>query len=206
MKKLFLISLIIVSCINPVYSLSLRKQNTGVIQSEKSINLATQADVYYAQNDINEAKNLLLSVPENERTEQNWLLLGNIFQDEGKFNEAEFMYKKAIDVNDKYYKAYYNLGVMYMQQDKPNTAIEYFTHVVRLRPDYSYGHYNLACAYIKLEKYSKARFELLDAIEHKNNVPEFHYNLAYVYKKMKNERAAKMYLEYYNDLISKSIY
>lgn len=163
--------------------------------------ISNQANILYAGNDIKNAQELFLSIPEEERTAQNWLLLGNIMQDKGELDKAVFMYNKAIQKDEKYYKAYYNLGNVYLKDSKPNMAIEQYKKVVKLKPEYAYGHYNLACAYIKLGKYSKAKFELLTAIDYKNTVADFHYNLAYVYKKLGKEKTAKTYIEYYNKLM-----
>ncbi len=179
-----------------------KKQPTKVIQSEKYMNISNQANVFYAENDIKSAFNLFLTIPEEERTAQNWLLLGNILQDQGKSDEAVFMYNKAIEADDTYYKAYYNLGNIFLNEGKPNMAVEEFKKVVKLKPEYAYGHYNLGCAYMKLGKYSKAKYEFLVATDYKNNVADFHYNLAYVYKKLNKEKQAKTYLEYYNKIIN----
>lgn len=175
---------------------ALSSDNTEDIQ-----NISDQANFLYAQNEINEAKTKLLSIKENDRTAQNWLLIGNILQDQGKVDEAVYMYTKAIQTDGNYYKAYYNIGNIYLNDGKPNIAAEQFKKVIKIKPDFAYGHYNLACAYIKLGKYSKARFELYTAIELKNTVPEFHYNLAYVLKKLNKEKEALKYLEYYNKLM-----
>lgn len=163
--------------------------------------ISGQASILYAGNDIKNSLELLLSIPEVERTAQNWLLIGNIMQDMGKLNDAVFMYKKAIQKDDKFYKAYYNLGNIYLNDGKPNMAIEQYKKVTKLKPDYAYAHYNLGCAYIKLGKYYKAKYELLTAIDLKNTVADFHYNLAYVYKMLNKEKDAKRYLEYYNKLM-----
>lgn len=178
------------------------KQVNNVIQSEKHLNTTNQANVLYAENDIKGAFNLFLTIPEEERTAQNWLLLGNILQDQGKIDEAIFMYNKAIETDNKFYKAYYNLGNIYLNDGRPNMAIEEYKKVIKLKPEYAYAHYNLGCAYIKLGKYGKAKYELLVATDYKNNVADFHYNLAYVYKKLGKEKQAKTYLEYYNKLIN----
>ena len=178
------------------------KQASNIIQSEKYLNITNQANVLYAENDIKGAFNLFLTIPEEERTAQNWLLLGNILQDQGKVEEAIFMYNKAIEADDKFYKAYYNLGNIYLNDGRPNMAIEEYKKVIKLKPEYAYAHYNLGCAYIKLGKYNKAKFELLTATDYKNNVADFHYNLAYIYKKLGKEKQAKTYLEYYNKLIN----
>ena len=178
-----------------------KQQNNTIVQSEKFVNITNQANVLYAENDIKGAFNLFLTIPEEERTAQNWLLLGNILQDQGKLEEATFMYNKAIEVDDKYYKAYYNLGNIYLNDGRPNMAVEEYKKVIKIKPEYAYAHYNLGCAYIKLEKYGKAKFELLTATDYKNNVADLDYKLAYVYKKLGKEKQAKTYLEYYNKLI-----
>ena len=80
----------------------------------------------YAENSIKDAFNLLLSIPEEERSSENWLLMGNILQDEGKVDDAIFMYNNAIATDEKNYKAHYNLGNIFLEQDKPNLAIAEF--------------------------------------------------------------------------------
>lgn len=173
--------------------------------SEKYETASESANVLYAQNDIENSLNALLDIPEMSRTAQNWLLIGNIMQDKGKLDEAVFMYKKASQTDEKYFKAYYNIGNIYLQDGKPNMAIEQYKKVIKLKPDYPYAHYNLGCAYIKLGKYSKAKFELLTAIDLKNTVADFHYNLAYVYKMLGKEKQAQTYLDYYKKLTENNV-
>lgn len=202
MKRFSYILLIILLTANCTFAAPFKKAaENKFVQSEQYVNTSNQANVFYAGNDIKSAFNTLLSIPEEERTAQNWLLLGNLLQDQGKLEEAEFAYTRAIQVDKDYYKAYYNLGNIYLQDGRPNMAIEQYQKVIKLRPDYPYAHYNLGCAYLKLGKYGKAKFELLTAIDLKNTVADFHYNLAYVYKKLNKEKQAKTYLEYYNKLI-----
>ena len=201
MKRFLLIFVLIITICGSANSFTLKKEDNAFIQKEEYQSLTDEVNILYAQNNINEAQNILLSIPETERSAQNWLLLGNILQDKGKSSDAVFMYQKALEVDKKCYKAHYNIGNIYLQEDKPNMAVEEYIRATKIKPDFAYAYYNLGCAYIKLEKYSKARFALLDAIDLKNNVPEFHYNLAYVYKQMNKEKSAKIYLEFYNKLI-----
>ncbi len=199
-KFLSILFILLVFGSQSVMALPNKKESIKFRQSEQYQNISSQANVFYAGNELSSALNLFLSIPEEQRSAQNWLLMGNILQDQGKFDEAVFMYNKAIQVDGEYYKAYFNLGNIYLQDGKPNMAIEQYKKVIKLKPDYAYGHYNLACAYIKLGKYSKAKYELFNAIDLKNNVADFHYNLAYVYKKLNKEKTAKAYLEHYNKL------
>ena len=200
MKKFFITLFITTLITGYAEAFSLKQEPTQFTQKEEFQSITNEANVFYAENNIKEAEKLLLTIPDDERSPQNWLLLGNILQDEGKFNEAIFMYKLAYETDPKYYKAYYNLGNIYLQGGKTNMAIEEYKKAIKYKPDYAYAHYNLACAYIKLEKYSKAKFDLYNAIDLKNTVPEFHYNLAYVLKKLGKEKNAQTYLEHYNKL------
>lgn len=198
MKKILFVIIALLICVESTYA---KVEKNSFQQPEEYQAITNQANVFYAENDIKKAFELFLSIPEDKRSPQNWLLLGNILQDQGKLDEAIFMYKQAIQVDEKYYKAYYNLGNIYLQQDKPNMAVTEYKKVTKLNPDYAYGHYNLACAYIKLGKYSSAKYELYNAIDLKNTVADFYYNLAYVFKKLNNEKKAKETLEHYNKLM-----
>lgn len=166
---------------------------------------AEQAKLLYADNNISESFDLLISIPENDRTAENWLLLGNILQDKGRSEDAVFMYTKAILKDAKFYKAYYNLGNSYLEDNKPNLAIEQYKKVLKLKDDYAYAYYNMGCAYIKLGKFKQARNAFLDAIYFKNAEPDFHYNLAYVYKKLGKQKDAEAYLQIYNKLMENKI-
>ncbi len=165
--------------------------------------LNDKINILYAENNIKEAFNLLLSIPEDERSAQNWLLMGNILQDEGKIDDAAFMYNRAISVDEKYYKAHYNLGNIYMLQDKPNLAIKSYKKAVKYNPDFAYGYYNLGCAYLKIDKPKSAKWEFYKAIDLNNQVADFHYNLAYTFKKLNKEKQAKQYLDNYNQIIER---
>lgn len=163
-------------------------------------NESAQAKMLYADANLNDSFNLLLTIPEEERTAENWLLLGNILQDRGRNDDAIFMYTQAILKDDKFIKAYYNLGNSYLEAGKPNMAIIEYKNVIKIRKDYPYAYYNMGCAYLKLGEYKKARNTFLDAIYYKNTEPDFYYNLAYVYKKLNKRKDAEVYLNLYNKL------
>lgn len=161
-----------------------------------------QAVLFYNENNVKGALDVLLSIAENDRTAQDCLLLGNILQDQEKTSDAVFMYQKAITLNPKFYKPYYNLANIYLEEEKPFMAIETYRKANKANPEFSYGYYNLGCAYLKVGNLNKAKLAFLKAVELKNSEPNFHYNLAYVYKKLNKPKVAKQYLENYNKLIN----
>ena len=163
--------------------------------------LSQQATAFYSDNNFQKTQELILQIPENKRTENDWLLLGNVLDDQGDKDSAIFMYRKAIVVNPKFYKAYYNLANNYTEKDQYNMAIENYNKAISLSKENPYIYYNLACVYMKKGDFNKAKTNLNKAIMYKNDVPEFHYNLAYIYKKLGKDKLAQTYLDNYNKLV-----
>ena len=166
-----------------------------------SVELSKQAVAFYSDNNYNKSLDLLLQINESTRTPQDWLLLGNILQEKGEKENAVYMYQKAIAVDNKFYKAYYNLANIFLADEKYSIAIEHYKKAVSLSKDNPYLHYNLACAYIKAGDIKKAKSSLIKAVTLKNDIPEVHYNLAYVYKSLGKTKIAEDYLSNYNKLM-----
>jgi len=183
-----------------ILALLIAGMNMGIAAEDSELDIRINS--LYAANKIDNAFNLLLSIPQEERTAQQWLIMGNIMQDTGKGGDAEFMYEHAINADPKNYKAYYNLANLYLANGKPNMAIEKYKAALKIKNDFAYAHYNLGCAYIKIGELRKAKNALLDAIYFKSTEPDFHYNLAYVYKKLNKPKDAQMYIGFYNKLIN----
>lgn len=162
---------------------------------------SNEARIFYAQNNIEEAMNTLIEIPAENRTSENWLLMGNIQQDRGNLKDAIFMWESAILANEKNYKAYYNLGILYFGEEKYALALENFKKAKKYNLEHPNIYYNLGCTYFKLGEYKKAKNELLYAIQLKNTEPDYYYNVALTYKKLGNEKKAKYYLDYYEKVL-----
>lgn len=162
--------------------------------------LSKQATAFYSDNNYNKTIDLILQIDEKERCAQDWLLLGNLFDEKGEKENAIFMYQKAIGKDNKYYKAYYNLANIYLEQNKYNLAIDYYKSAIHLSRENAYLYYNLGCAYLKTGDAKKAKTAFINALTYKKDVPEFHYNLAYTYKLLKKDKLAQSYLDNYNKM------
>lgn len=182
---------------NVLHKTSPKAQGVDVDMLTKS----QQATLLYNDNDLKSAFQVLLSIKESDRTAQDWVLLGNILVDQQKVSDAVFMYQRAINVNPKFYKPYYNLANIYLDEEKPFLAIENYRKANKANPEFSYGYYNLGCAYLRTGNLNKAKLAFIKAIELKNSEPSFHYNLAYTYKKLNKPKLAKQYLANYNKLM-----
>ena len=165
-----------------------------------SEDISKQATAFYSDNNYQKTMDLILQIDEKERSAQDWLILGNVLEDKGEKDNAIFMYQKAISVDSKYYKAYYNLANHYAQNNQLNMAVQNYKKAASLNKENPYILYNLACTYIKLGEIKKAKTNLNKAIMLKSDVPEFHYNLAYVYKQLDKPKLAQTYLDNFNKL------
>ena len=112
--------------------------------------LNQQAIALYNDNNLDEALATFAKIPDDKRTPEIWMLMGNILLDKGKKDDAVFMYGRAIITDATYYKAYYNLGNVYLSDDKFNMAVEQYKLATKYNPSCAYAYYNLGCTYIKL--------------------------------------------------------
>lgn len=154
----------------------------------------------YNSNKLQEAYQLIASVPEEKRDAEMWLILANITQDYDKTIDSVFLLQKALEVDPQYYKAYYNLGLLYLNDNKLTKAIENFENALKYNKEFPYAYYNLGCCYLKDAEFRKAKNYFLKAIKIKSDEPSFYYNLALAYKKMNNEKMAQKALDAYNSL------
>lgn len=92
-----------------------------------------QAKFLYNSNKLEESKKLFNQIPDAEKISDDWLFLANIAQDNGKDIDAVFYLKKAIQADDKNYKAHYNLGNIYFADNKINMALAEYRKVLRIK-------------------------------------------------------------------------
>lgn len=164
--------------------------------------IRNQAKLLYNTNKPQEAQKLFLSIPDSEKVSDDWLIMANIAQDNNKEIDAVFYLKKAIQADDKNYKAHYNLGNIYYYDNKINMALSEYRKVLRIQKDYPYAYYNKGCCYLKKKSWFNAKYEFGLAIKANPEEPSFYYNLAYTYKMLKKPKKAQEALEMYNKLMS----
>ncbi len=201
MKRLFITLLII--CAGFMNTANAAFWNKQAEEAPAADPVSEQAKVLYAQNEIDEAMKVIQGKKAEDRSAEDWLILGNILQDKEKITEAVYMYNQAIAKDPKYYKAHYNLGYIYLIQDKPNMALSEFKKSVKYKDDFSYGYYNMGCAYLKLKDYRNAKYNFFRALDLGNGDPNIYYNLTYSYKMLNKEKQAQTYLDLYNKMIER---
>ena len=124
-------------------------------------------------------KNSIEDYP-NSNNYSRWVrMLGNIYKSQGKWTEAETLYKKALDENNTDWAAWAALGWMYYQKSQEqelDRTIESFLNEITLHPNNSHGYYEISWAYWLDEQPEKAMQVIEKAIE-LEQTPEINYYL-----------------------------
>ncbi len=159
-----------------------------------------QAIALYSTQNYDEAFKLLDNLPKNEKNEDDFLLIANIYQEKNDDNAAIQNLNKALAKNPSFYKAYYNLGCIFASRKSYLLAANNFELAIKYNKAFSSAYYNLAYCQIKLKNYDQAKKNLLKAIELDPRNKDYYFNLAYCYKELKKEKQAKKILDVYNQM------
>jgi Tfp pilus assembly protein PilF len=108
--------------------------------------------------------------------------LGAVYQEMGRYNDAEAEYQKALQ--DRMYatpeKAYMNLGLLYKAQERTEEAIGMLRKSVETDPQYLQAHYELAGALEEVGNHREAAREYGVAEPAFRKSGEFHYRYGVV--------------------------
>ena len=155
----------------------------------------------YSLNKIEDAKLKFDEIPQDRRDAETWLLLSNIAQDMQDTENIELFLKKAIEVDPKFYKAYYNLGNIYFNRGEIDEALKNYKLAEKYNSKNSYIYTNIGCCYLAKKNLSLARINFNKAVTLNSQNPNNYYNLAYIYKEKGNLKKSKELLEIYNKLM-----
>ncbi len=171
--------------------------------SQDNINteeIKQQAIALYATKNYAEAQKLLENLPKEAKTEEVFLLLANIAQENNDDTGAIQNLNKALDCNYSYFKAYYNLGCIFASKKSYLLALNNFQTAIKYNKNCAEAYYNLARCQLELRDFSAAKKNLIKAINLEPQNKDFYYNLAYCYKQLNNEKQAQKILDVYNKL------
>ena len=144
-------------CIKKFFNIQTKEKQMPKKSADDALTKSEEATLLYNENNIKGSFDVLLSIKEADRTAQDWVLLGNILQDQSKNSDAIFMYQRAISVDQSFYKSYYNLGNIYLEEEKPYLAIENYRKANKSNNEFPYAYYNLGCAYLKIGDLKKSK-------------------------------------------------
>ena len=109
---------------------------------------------------------------------------------QGNYNEAISLFTKAIQINPKSFKAFFNRAFSFDKIGLYNQAISDYTSTIYLKPNQSFCYYNRGITYNKIGELEKSIYDFSKAIELEPNRPEFYFNRACLYKNTKQYQNA----------------
>ncbi len=118
-----------------------------------------------------------------------------ILLSEGKFQDAEIIFKKILQIDPNYYKAYVNIGVICIKLDQLDEAEKNFQRAIEIKPDFELAYYNLGTIQEKLGKFSEAEKNFQKAIDLKPNYLEAYTNLGTLFLGLKKFKDAESFLK-----------
>ena len=117
-----------------------------------------------------------------------------IFHQEGKFEEAERLYREILKTQPEHLDANNNLGIVLASRGKLKQAKEYYKKAIVLNPDFVFAYNNLGNVLKGLGELKEAEESYKKAIELKPNFTDTHYNLGITLQKQeKFTEAVKSY-------------
>jgi Flp pilus assembly protein TadD len=111
---------------------------------------------------------------------------GNAFDLSGRLQKALEDFSRAVQINSKYFDAYYNRGCIYYKLGQFNQAIEDCNRAIALSPLFAKAYNIRGMAYGGQKNYEQALSDISKAIEFAPADPVFYYNRATTLGQVKN--------------------
>ncbi len=112
---------------------------------------------------------------------KDWFERGNIFRNEGAYQEAVEAYEKSAELNPNYWVVYQNLGLAYQKLRNFEKAVEAFQKGLKLAPHNLDIHLSLGNVYNFLEEWEKAISHINLVVHRRPNDAIAHGNLGWAY-------------------------
>ena len=109
-------------------------------------------------------------------------VLGAIFADQGKLEEAVNHHRKAVEINPSYAEGYNNLGIAFQKIKQLDEAVINYKKALKLKPNFAAAYNNLATALKHLNNLDEALINCKKAIELNPDFADAHNNLGSVLK------------------------
>ncbi len=129
----------------------------------KAIEARSQGDIQRAIQNYKIALNLVSNSKKQKQARQIYYELGKLYYLSQKYEDALFMFKRAVCLWPRYSYVYHYLGLTYFQLGEYSKAIEAFKKAILYENNYK-SHYALASVYEKTGQYRLAQREYKQAI------------------------------------------
>lgn len=147
---------------------------------DSSLQIASR---HYRTGDYQAAENIYRRILEGDPDNYRILnYLGNVLQDQRKYDEAIECYQKAVKSNHDFAGSYYHLGSVYEALEQYDRAIHYYEQAAQYDPHFAGSYNNLGNVYRRLDRRDEAIRYFRKAIEVNPKFWGSYYNLGEVYQ------------------------
>ncbi len=154
-------------------NLSINTNSPSKPSKEQIIN---QAFKFHSQGNISEAtKYYQYCIKQGFNDHRVFYNYGVLLKNIGKLQEAEFSYRKAIEIKPYFAEAHYNLGNILIDLGKLKDAELSYWKAIELKPDYAEAYYNLGIILRDLCKLQESFDSYLRVIEINPTYPNIYY-------------------------------
>lgn len=105
------------------------------------------------------------------------------------------LFKKAIQIDPKFWEAYYNLGILYFNNGQFNLAQAEFAKIIRTLPNFDKPYFGRGLIYEKQKNYDAARKDFNKVITLNPNDFQSYYYLGRIERKLKRYKEARVFLD-----------
>lgn len=116
-----------------------------------------------------------------------FITLGNLLRDRGRFTAASFEYKKAYDEDPFSIVALTKLAHSYMLLNKLDDALKILKESEKLYPDYVTTIYRIGMVYMAKEEYEKSLVYFKESLEINPFIPSVREDMMHIYKSLGQE-------------------
>lgn len=106
-----------------------------------------------------------------------WMMLGVLFRQEGRIEEALAYTQKGVALSPTYAAAHYNLGNIFIELERLEEAEACFRRALQIRPDYAEAYNNLGYILKKLHRLDEAEASFQQALQIKPGWAEVYGSL-----------------------------
>ena len=119
---------------------------------------------------------------------------GNLARDADRLDEAEKEYRRAIDLNQNEWRAWYGLGNVHNDGGNYDRAIEALREALRLNDSSAEAHHSLGTSYFLKGSYADAIDQYKESVRLKSDYAYAYYDLGMAYMKAGDkDRAMQQY-------------
>jgi clan AA aspartic protease (TIGR02281 family) len=158
--------------------------NAPLLLGQSALSKLGMITIDYAKNQliINEQKEVYAT---QKGTALDYFLLGNESFNQSNFSLATEYYSKAIEINNKYLRAYYNRGTALSKLKDHKGAISDYNKAIELNHDFADAYYNRGNSKYELNDYQGAINDYTKAIELDSNDNKAYFNRGNSFKTLK---------------------